>query len=231
MTDKSGNLQYTPFPPCAETSHPLALPFARSADINCTITLTDPLFHLLEYYLHADAPLFCRLPAGRPPGPEDHRARSVVEGSAGSGGYVPFVLALAGALDKSHLHVRPVLNVAVHHAPAVKSGGGLVRAAGAYSAAGGDEEGRKVIIGDDVPLTLRVRWYAADGLPSSEEEGGGFWSWAGWWRFGWMAAVGYAVCYIQLRVLRRRGGKDILPTMATRLTYGQAMAQGFGKRE
>src|SRR5664279_3503531 len=36
-------------------------------DINCTIPMiTDPFFHLLEFYIHNDAPLSCRIPS-RPP--------------------------------------------------------------------------------------------------------------------------------------------------------------------
>jgi hypothetical protein len=251
VSDKHGNLQYIPFPTCAETAAPLALPFARSLDINCTITLTDPLFHLLEYYLHGDAPLSCRVPAGSPSGERLRRLRpgdgaGAAAGAAAAagwegGGHVPLVLAIAGALEKSHLHVRAVLNVAVHHAPSAPArgpgGGGVVRAAGAYSAGGGRaaEEGTRAVIGDEVPLVLRVRWYAADGLPGAEGEEagrGGVWRGRSWWEVLWMVAVGYLVCYVQLRVPWRRGGRDVLPTsQASRLTYGQAMAQGFGKRE
>jgi hypothetical protein len=161
-------------------------------------------------------------------------------------GHVPLVLALAGALQKSHLRVGHVLNVAVHHAPALtgrngKQRGGTVRAAGAYSAAPA-RWGRRVVIGDELPLVLRVRWYAADGLPLGGGGGaaGGYGAGAGggsgvgfWWQLVWMMGVGYVVCYVQMRgVPWRREERDVLPTaQGQRHRYGPAMTQGFGKRE
>jgi hypothetical protein len=161
-------------------------------------------------------------------------------------GYVPLVFALAGALQKSHLHVAPVLNVAVHHRPALagrngRDKGGTVEAAGAYSASPA-RWGKRVVIGDELPLELRVRWFPADGLPPGGAGGsagqgyaapGGGWGVGFWWELAWMMGIGYVVCYLQIRgVPWRREERDVLPTVqAQRHKYGPAMTQGFGKRE
>jgi hypothetical protein len=125
VTDPQGNLQYIPFPTCAETKAPLALRYLHSAPLNCTITLTDPLFHLLEFYVHNDAPLTCRVPAQRTlTAAADIQAMAGLAAGSRSGdatslghdaeGYVPLVVALSGALQRSHLHVANWLNLVVH---------------------------------------------------------------------------------------------------------------------
>ncbi|KAL4807244.1 hypothetical protein BDV18DRAFT_159463 [Aspergillus unguis] len=63
ITDDLGKLQYIPFPTCKETSAPLALRYGVSESVNCTIdSLPDELYHLLEYYVHSDVPMTCRVP-------------------------------------------------------------------------------------------------------------------------------------------------------------------------
>ncbi|KAJ5233030.1 hypothetical protein N7468_005986 [Penicillium chermesinum] len=58
-----GRLQYTPFVTCNETSSPLSLHYGISETINCTIpSLSDSLYHLLEFYVHSDVPMTCRIP-------------------------------------------------------------------------------------------------------------------------------------------------------------------------
>ncbi|KFY77481.1 hypothetical protein V499_03152 [Pseudogymnoascus sp. VKM F-103] len=92
-------LKYVPFATCEETGLPLDLQYGVEADINCTIaSVSDPLFHLLEFYIHNDAPLSCRLPA-RPPATVSLAGTQPPEQE-----YVPLVFALAGTLQRSHLH-------------------------------------------------------------------------------------------------------------------------------
>lgn len=121
------------FPPCSvflspflwHPTRPIALPLADQRltwslpDINCTVpVLPDPLFHLLEFYIHNDAPLTCRIPthpltsaetldstgnAGQPASPADS--------------YIPLIFALSGTLQLSHLHINTGLNVLLHTSP------------------------------------------------------------------------------------------------------------------
>ncbi|PNY28786.1 Uncharacterized protein TCAP_01289, partial [Tolypocladium capitatum] len=64
VEDANHELQWIPFPVCNETGKPLEFQYGTEAEINCTIAfVSDPFFHLLEFYIHSDAPLSCRLPA------------------------------------------------------------------------------------------------------------------------------------------------------------------------
>ncbi|RMZ76683.1 hypothetical protein DV738_g4835, partial [Chaetothyriales sp. CBS 135597] len=64
ITDAHGNLQYIPFPTCAETNAPLSFAFGTpQTRQTCTIPeLPDELYHLLEFFVHSDVPLTCRVP-------------------------------------------------------------------------------------------------------------------------------------------------------------------------
>ncbi|KAK8243316.1 hypothetical protein IWZ00DRAFT_513229 [Phyllosticta capitalensis] len=147
ITDASGQLQYVPFPVCNETGKPLELYFGVEQDLNCTIDfISDPLFHLLEFYIHNDAPLTCRVPSwplpssiiSTPSKPSsdpsarrrsDHKDQNEYSVDALSGtdngamgaqstAYTPLVIALTGTLQLSHLHVASTLNVLLHTAAA-----------------------------------------------------------------------------------------------------------------
>ncbi|MCJ1306990.1 hypothetical protein MMC25_000634 [Agyrium rufum] len=110
ITDAQGQLQYIPFPICNETNRPLELVFGVEKEINCTIpSLPDSLFHLLEFYIHNDAPLTCRIPTRPLP---THPAPD----SATTHPYTPLQFALAGTLQLSHLHITPTLNIILHTA-------------------------------------------------------------------------------------------------------------------
>ncbi|RAR06125.1 ribosomal protein s21 protein [Stemphylium lycopersici] len=140
ITDAAGHLQYIPFPVCNETGRPLELFFGHEKDVNCTIDfVTDEFFHLLEFYIHNDAPLSCRIPS-KPLPPSVLETQYLVsdsstqEGALGSQStsYTPLIIALAGTLQLSHLHVGNYLNLLVHAAPKAVSAG-TVDAATAYS--------------------------------------------------------------------------------------------------
>lgn len=139
-------------------------------EINCTIDfISDPLFHLLEFYIHNDAPLTCRVPSKPLPAMpttsykvSDEKSQ---EGAMGTQStlYTPLIIALAGTLQLSHLHVSNYLNLLVHAAPKSVSPG-TVDAAAAYSVSAHTKNVR-VTIGDTLPLQFSVRWYPSTTLP------------------------------------------------------------------
>ncbi|ORY05836.1 hypothetical protein BCR34DRAFT_626791 [Clohesyomyces aquaticus] len=171
ITDANDQLQYVPFPTCNETGRPLELFFGVEKDINCTIDfITDPLFHLLEFYIHNDAPLTCRIPSRPlPPSPKEHDYKvsdaTTQEGALGSQStlYTPLIIALSGTLQLSHLHVSHDLNLLVHAAPKSVAPG-TITAASAYSVSAHEKQTR-VTIGDSLPLRFSVRWYPGTTLP------------------------------------------------------------------
>lgn len=182
------SLQYIPFPQCNETGAALAFSYGIEGEVNCTIpVISDAFFHLLEFYIHSDAPLACRLPA-RPPYRDDVIGRDPPPQE-----YIPLVFALAGTLQLSHLHVSTHLNVLLHstrkhHVKPHDSG--VLDSGAAYSttplshhrrgpsAAGGVKVGeleapyegftRRLVIGDPLPLSFSVRWFPSPQLPKSE---------------------------------------------------------------
>lgn len=120
-----------------------------------------------EFYIHNDAPLTCRIPSLPLPATASN---TPVE-------YTQFQMALTGALQSSHLHINPNLNVIIHTTPMVLKGKGKTKtpssdvegqilAATAYSLPP-TVFSPKVIIGDPLPLQLSVRWYSARTLPPS----------------------------------------------------------------
>lgn len=141
------------------------------ADINCTIDfISDPFFHLLEFYIHNDAPLTCRIPSKPlPPSVLEQQFRvadsTTQEGALGTQStlYTPLIIALAGTLQLSHLHVGNSLNLLVHAAPKSISPG-TVDAAAAYSVSSHTKNTR-VTIGDSLTLAFAVRWYPSTTLP------------------------------------------------------------------
>lgn len=184
ITDDQGQLQYIPFMTCNETGLPLELYFGvekgrgsidardcnmlielclqRFLDINCTnAQLSDPLYHLLEFYIHNDAPLTCRIPT-HPLSPSEAPSPS-----ASTDHYIPLIFALSGTLQLSHLHINPVLNVVLHTSPDLVSQDADILAATAYSSPSLNSASSKVIIGDPLALQLSVKWYSTPNLPPS----------------------------------------------------------------
>ncbi|KAL9048093.1 MAG: hypothetical protein Q9162_007861 [Coniocarpon cinnabarinum] len=175
VSDDRGRLQYIPFPTCNETGRPLELYFGVEKDVNCTIDfISDEFFHLLEFYVHNDVPMTCRLPT-RPLSTTEYvdPSNSHQVGALGSEStyYTPFVVALSGILQLSHVHVANNLNVLVHAAP--KSIAlGVIDAATAYSVST-TTRNTKIVIGDPLQLRLGVRWYPSASLPSGWQGVGG----------------------------------------------------------
>ncbi|KKK19699.1 hypothetical protein AOCH_003633 [Aspergillus ochraceoroseus] len=133
ITDNLGKLQYIPFPTCNETLLPLALRYGVTETVNCTISsLPDELYHLLEYYVHSDVPMTCRIPTAplsqsSPTDPnskstdkeaeerDEQSSLSVLEDNGPP--YTPITFALQGTLQRSHLHIWTDMNVLAHNIP------------------------------------------------------------------------------------------------------------------
>ncbi|PYI05241.1 hypothetical protein BO78DRAFT_346220 [Aspergillus sclerotiicarbonarius CBS 121057] len=198
ITDNLGKLQYIPFPTCNETSLPLSLHYGVPETLTCTIaSLSDDLYHLLEYYVHSDVPMTCRVPSA------PLANQQIVDEDTGPA-YTPITFAVQGTLQLSHLHLWTDLNVLVHSIGELggrgKEGGYLV-AGTAYSVPefeegkgkgyggekGGDGDGEegvvqaakepwtaghgtKVVRGEPLTFSLSVRWVEGGrgiGWPSS----------------------------------------------------------------
>lgn len=158
IRDSNGNLQYIPFFTCNETSAPLAFRYGVTETITCTVdSLTDEDYHMLQFYVHSDVPLSCRMPTtprlpegAQPPKSAGSKEQAAKGGKrskqqedsndkASGGGdaaqpnrasdrapepvpepepvpdpYTPIIFGLQGALQLSHLHLWPNMNVVLH---------------------------------------------------------------------------------------------------------------------
>lgn len=163
-------IQWIPFPVCNETGKPLEFYYGIEEEKNCTIAMVDdPFFHLLEFYIHMDAPLSCRLPAR----PEPHV--QVVGDEPPRREYIPLVFALAGKLQLSHMHISTHMNVLLHSTPKHhihKHDSGVLDSATAYStsplAHGEGSSTTRLVIGDPLPLSFSIRWFPTPALPKTE---------------------------------------------------------------
>lgn len=136
--------------------------------MNCTLpALSDPLYHLLEFYIHNDAPLTCRIPS-HPLSPS-----SALPPVATTDDYVALVFALSGTLQLSHLHVNPLLNVVLHTSPDLVGQDADILSATAYSSPSLSSASEKVVIGDPLLLQLSVKWYSNPSLPPSTTQPAG----------------------------------------------------------
>lgn len=153
--------------------------------------MTDPIYHLLEFYIHNDAPLTCRLPA-RPPAhvhlhPDSPEAKAELEEDT-KPEFVPLIFALAGQLQLSHLHVSTHMNILLHSVPKHHKkahDSGIIDSGAAYSTSplagspgstthGGTyallpdlNHNQKLTIGEDLKLSFTVRWFPTPQLPST----------------------------------------------------------------
>lgn len=126
ITDDLGKMQYIPFPTCNETSQPLALRYGVTETVNCTVdALPDEPYHLLEYYVHSDVPMTCRVPtvplaSGKShykdeDDDDDDDDKKHGEALDTDPAYTPLTFALQGTLQRSHLHMWTDMNVLVHN--------------------------------------------------------------------------------------------------------------------
>ncbi|KAH7353265.1 hypothetical protein B0T11DRAFT_356269 [Plectosphaerella cucumerina] len=168
VENEKHEIVWSPFPVCEETKRPLEFSYGIESELNCTIAVVDdPFFHLLEFYVHNDAPLSCRLPSRPPP----FGSTSVPANQE----YIPLVFALAGTLQSSHMHISTHLNVLLHSRPKHhirKHDSGVLDSGIAYSTSPLNHmdtvHTRKLIIGDPLPLVFSVRWFPTPALPKTE---------------------------------------------------------------
>ncbi|KAL8952271.1 MAG: hypothetical protein Q9222_001802 [Ikaeria aurantiellina] len=140
--------------------------FKKKADINCTIaSISDEFFHLLEFYVHNDAPLTCRIPTHPLLSAGGTSALSSSSNTAED--HIPLIFALAGTLQYSHLHINTRMNVVLHTSPDLAKEEADVLAATAYSVPSLSRNSTKIVIGDPLALQLNVRWYTSPSLPPS----------------------------------------------------------------
>lgn len=143
-------------------------PIAEEKDINCTIpSITDSLYHLLEFYIHNDAPLTCRIPTHPLVSPSGTTSLTTTTDASAQDDYIPLIFALAGTLQKSHLHISPRLNVILHTSPDLAAEDADILAATAYSVPALGSHHARIINGDPLALQLSVRWYSSPSLPPS----------------------------------------------------------------
>ncbi|KAH0491819.1 hypothetical protein TgHK011_003227 [Trichoderma gracile] len=232
-------LQWIPFPTCNETGEPLQFQYGVETELNCTIPLiTDPFFHLLEFYIHNDAPLSCRLPA-RPPAHVEVVGERLPEQE-----YIPLIFALAGTLQLSHMHISTHMNVLLHSMPKHHPhhhDSGVLDSAVSYSTSPLSHMtgsfSKKLVIGDPLPLSFSVRWFPTPMLPKTEGKvewqglGGHIYASTVFYSLvsfiaGMLVAGMYTMGVILPRRLKGRsmGG-------ATPLGYGVGNGWGYSKRK
>lgn len=246
ISNEKNELQYSPFPVCNETGLPLHLRYGVEEELNCTIPMvSDSFFHLLEFYVHNDVPLSCRIPS-RPPA---HIApgQTLETSTVYQQDYVPLIFALAGTLQLSHLHVSTHLNILIHSTPKHHlhhHDSGVIDSGAAYSTSafsrttGPAALTKKLVIGDPLPLMLSVRWFPTPYLPREN----GKVEWAGM-RGHFRAttffyciasalagAVGSAACFFGI-VLPSRLKRKVALGGATPLGYGIGKVWNSGKRD
>lgn len=247
-------LQYIPFPTCNETGKPLELrygvedgisplPSYRNiltiAELNCTIPfITDPFFHLLEFYIHNDAPLSCRIPS-RPPPHETTTHTLPYEPE-----YVPLIFALAGTLQLSHLHISTHMNILLHSMPKHHlhpHDSGVIDSGAAYSISplshttGPAAMTKKLVIGDPLPLSFSIRWFPTPHLPTDNGKiewagmGGHFYASTFFYCLvsAMAGATGTAVWFWGVVLPKRLKGRAL--GGATPLGYGVGNGWGVGK--
>ncbi|CAI7645995.1 unnamed protein product [Penicillium pancosmium] len=130
IEDSLGKLQYVPFVTCNETSRPLSIHYGVPETITCTVpALSDTLYHLLEFYVHSDVPMTCRVPTApltqssafsKDSDSSDSETNEVESNSLSALNdngppFTPITIALQGTLQKSHLHIWTDMNMLMHN--------------------------------------------------------------------------------------------------------------------
>ena len=144
--------------------------------------------------------------------------------------YTPMVVALAGTLQLSHLHVSTSMNVLVHAAPRSVAPG-TIAAATAYSIS--RDPPTRIVIGDPLPLRFSVRWYPTTQLPSGWQGVGGHLTFSTLVYCGLSALASAAICMAYFRgvELPRRlksHGKDRVGGMERGGMGGYGVPNGYG---
>lgn len=190
ITDDHGNLQYIPFLRCSENGgSSLSFSYGIPERKTCTLDiLSDEFYHLIEYFVHSDVPLSCRVPS-YPLSAEDALLAAATSNDAGAAAvadsekWTPLTIALQGTLQRSHLHLHTNINVLFHtfadvEDPALlskKQRAAIVEheapshiiASTAYSLPDPAQvpEGTKIIRNEPLAFTFNVGWIPGAILP------------------------------------------------------------------
>lgn len=190
ITDEAGNLQYIPFLHCNETSNtPLSFTYGVPETKTCTIeVLDDEFYHLLQYFVHSDVPLSCRVPS-YPLSASDtldtatHSSDPGANAASDAGKWTPLTIALQGVFQLSHLHIHTNINVLFHTATESQDLSELSRkertaildhsvtshliASTAYSLPDPNAvaEGTKIVRNEPLKFTFNVGWIPGSILP------------------------------------------------------------------
>ncbi|KAK9367264.1 hypothetical protein V1509DRAFT_627477 [Lipomyces kononenkoae] len=156
----SGMIIYNSFPVCQETNRPLSFPFGVDSDnkVNCTFVVVDEFYHMLQLYVHQDAPLSCRVPARL--GSENL--------------FAPAVFSVQGKLEQSHLDIATKFNIIFTYADNLINGqpsnnlGANVTSVVAYPIY--PSSTTRIIIGDELTLQFNVRWFPITRAPKQEDK-------------------------------------------------------------
>lgn len=251
ITDPHGNLQYTPFPTCNETDLPLAFPYATPTTLTCTLdSLEDELYHLLEFFVHSDVPLTCRVPSysltKRVATVHSYEPSARMEGSGivGPGqteAWTPLTIALQGTLQLSHLHLHTNINVLFHTSvnDGDTSSSSHLIASTAYSLPNLTDsslpsEGTKVLRTEPLAFTFNVGWIDGNVLPGMvgrpiigvKDHGIGFVFLS---FFALAASAGLGAMSMMIWE-RRKSGRSMngLPPIGIRGTMGMNGQPGYG---
>ncbi|KAJ8103020.1 hypothetical protein POJ06DRAFT_61024 [Lipomyces tetrasporus] len=156
----TGMIMYSPFPICKETNRPLSFEFGVDSDhkVNCTFLVLDETYHLLQLYVHQDAPLSCQIPARL--GSENL--------------FAPVVFSVQGKLEQSHLDIATKFNIVFTYVDALingrpsKNAGANITSAVAYPI--DPTSTKRTIIGDELTLQFNVRWFPAARAPKQADK-------------------------------------------------------------
>ncbi|KAK9460961.1 uncharacterized protein V1516DRAFT_624357 [Lipomyces oligophaga] len=150
--EETGRLVYQSFPICRETGKPLSFRYNVDHDkpFQCTFFVPDETYHLLQLYIHQDAPLSCQVPA-----------RSQSEGI-----YAPLIFSMQGRLENSHLDIATKFNAIFEYAETAH-GGVNITSAVAYPVH--PENTSRIIIGDEVTFEFTSRWFDVTRSPKHSD--------------------------------------------------------------
>lgn len=143
--DSNGRIIYKAFPTCKETGKPLSFHYGVSEDIECSISFTDELYHLLQLYVHEDAPFSCRIPFSS----EAHYLEL-------GGAHIPLTFNFRGEVFNSHLDLDSNMNLVLVKPPNKIPEQQTVVSAVAWSSG---TNTTRITIGETVTFKFAVRWF------------------------------------------------------------------------
>ncbi|GMM29132.1 hypothetical protein DAMA08_018480 [Martiniozyma asiatica (nom. inval.)] len=155
LFNSAGEVIYSPFSHCKETGKPLEFAYGVDKLYECTLSLQDEDFHMLQLYLHRDVGWSCRiaslsgLPASGLEKREIEEGAETKGGTACGDGYIPLDLNVRGEVWESHVDLDPNMNVLF-----MMDAGEIITGT-AFSAS---KNTTRIIIGDEITMRFNVQW-------------------------------------------------------------------------